>query len=192
MTVGYIHSGKTTFGKQLAQILPRIICLERDPISAMLNDHFPALLLEDKKNWNEIGYEKIKDKVYNLILQEIKRNHKLNMILTNCHTQKEFRGKTINQFRLEITNAKIIMVYFDIDMKEIENRVRNSVKPTNVLTYSTNFMESLERQKKIFDVPTADEADYFFTVRNNTNTNDVMEKISDIVNEPINSPDSNG
>lgn len=181
MTVGYIHSGKTTFGRKLASLVPHTVCLERDPVAAMLNENFPAVLEEDKKTWDLKNGQRLKDRIFNIILQEAKDNPDLHLVLTNCNARREDRTKQIAALRAEMKEAKIIMVYFDIDIQEIERRVQFSEKPKTVLTVSSDFVESLQKQKTFFQKPAEDEADLFFTIRNNENTDEVLAAISELL-----------
>lgn len=177
MTVGYMHSGKTTFGQELAATLPHVACLERDPIAAMLNEHFAPVLENDRANWHAKGHERLKDKVFNLIFEEAIADPHLTIILTGCHIAKDFRLKTIKELMARMPDCKTIMVYFDVDQTELERRVCNSVKPTNILTVSKSFLESLHKQRERFETPTADEADHFFTIKDNQNTEEVIAQI---------------
>ena len=186
LTVGYIHTGKTSFGRQLAQELSQTVCLERDPLAAMLNDHFVAMVEADKKHWDVFGKERLKDKLFNLLLEEAKANDDLNLVLTNCHAYLDYRTKLIQELKTELHDVKIVLVYFDNDIAVLEQRIRTSNKPTNVLTVSQNFTEVLERQKKVFEAPTAAEADYFFTIKNNINTQDVVDQIKALLSSKSN------
>jgi shikimate kinase len=181
MTVGLIHSGKTTFGKLLAAQLPHAAILERDPIASMLNDHFSPVLRQDKMNWTKQGHEKLKDRIYKLILEEAINDAELTIILTGCHAVKNYRTETISQLRQAMPDAKVIMVYFDVDHEEISRRIHQSDKPTHVLTISKNFQEVIERQQKTFEVPYPTEGDYFFTVKNNENTQEVLTAILNLI-----------
>ena len=176
LTVGHIHCGKTTFAKMLTKAVPELIYLERDPIPAMLNDNFPALMKLDVKNRAE-GRETLKDKIYNVMLNEAIESEESNVLIATCHMHKKSRDIVIKKFKDHAIDVKTVMVHFDIDQDVLEERVRTSQRPTNILTVSKTFMENLEKQRKDFETPSPDEADYFFTVKNNKNNEEVIEKI---------------
>lgn len=174
MTVGLSHTGKTSFGKVLADQLPHAAILERDPIASMLNEHFSPVLRQDKLNWNKNGHEKLKDRIFQMVLQEAINDEELTIILTGCHARKSYRSETINQLKQRLPSSKIVMVYFDVDYNKILERIHESNKSTAVLTISKNFQQVIERQQKVFDIPTPDESDYFFTIKNNQNKDYVI------------------
>ncbi len=179
LTVGYIHSGKTSFARRLMAELPDLVCLERDPIATMLHNDFPAIKRMDMANRN-VGKQTVKDKIYELMLSEM-IDSDVDILISACNSTRQTRKEIIDRYKTHIPHARFIIVYFDIDMAVLERRVQDSIRSTDALTVSKTFAESLNNQKKFFEIPTTDEADVFLTIRNNENTDEIISQIASLL-----------
>jgi len=182
LTIGHIHSGKTSFARKFIEKVPNTIHIERDIVASFVSERFPTIkqhqLAKFNKNFplREEIYEKIEDSAI-----KTPKNH---LFYAQCHTFSAYRAQRIQKFRKMGQNWKILGIYFDISPEILEKRVKSSKKSQNVLTFSKNFVENLEKQKKMFQKPTKSEIstfDHFFTIKNNENEAEILEKIIKIV-----------
>jgi len=176
MCIGKTHSGKTTFGKNLAKKI-RGVVLETDPIALFLKKEFPINLDQDKEHDGTFREPSLKIKIYQLILDHILNLEKFPIILTNSNMHRKLRQQNITKFHQK--NYEVIGVYFNYSEEFLRQRVKKANKDISVLGVSKNFDNLLEKQRSIFVEPNQEEFDYFFEV---TDEKQLLEVEREIIN----------
>ena len=179
ITVGKTHSGKTTFGKELAKKLKdKCILLDSDVLTDFLKDNFPGLYQGDwVKKTNKLlspGYYLKRVVLLEIYKQALKTN--LLIISTSSNSKEVLRHQT--RSLAERAGRKFIIIYFNLPEKVLLNRIKHSNRSKNCLIYSKNFTDLLvNRQTKHFEAPKAKEADFFFEINNDKSRKNVKLKI---------------
>lgn len=176
MTVGKTHSGKTTFAKALEKRMPNSIVVDQDNHAEILQTYYPALV--PKEGPNTIKYaltQTIVDYAVNetnchVILCNSNRNPKVRTNLLNYYYQNKFAS---------------ILVNFDIPDQLLIERIRKSERNTAILRTVSSFEEVLAQQqnethKDNLIVPSKNEADHLFVIKNDKEIESVISKIIEI------------
>ncbi|GGH88258.1 putative kinase [Pullulanibacillus pueri] len=178
MTVGKTHSGKTTFARALEKALKHSFVLDQDNHAEFINTFYKNLLPEK-------GANTLKHALSKLIVDYAKENTDFHFIICNANRSRKGRRYMLE----ELFNKEAflrILVHFDIPDHVLQERVRKSERNTNIFrgAYSS-FQEVLicqqaESLKEDVTAPIEGEADYLFTIRDNTDADIVIKKIVQI------------
>ena len=177
ITVGKIHSGKTTFAKALEKQLKNTVVIDRDNHSEFLNTYYKALVPKQ-------GINNLKNAITKTIIDYALDRTDLNIILCNSNRSWRNRARLLSMFH--DAGFYSIIVYFNIPDKILEARVANSDRSTNVLRKASNFKEVLVRQQSEDNrlnnrgTSVKDEANCSFEINNNEEAQLTIEKIVDI------------
>lgn len=177
LTVGRTHSGKTTFGRQLAEVLPRPLLVETDTIELFLKANYPPLYSDLK----DPDQRQMRGRLKLSLLHDIATaglESKCNIILTNSNLQKQQRSETINKIRK--FGAFVAIVYLNVPVEILLARIRSANRSTAVLTSSANYEELLMRKQyqDLLEPPTLEEADTIFEIGDDQ----ITETIDKIIN----------
>ncbi len=173
MTVGKTHSGKSTFGQTLASHLDNACVIDQDNHAALINTYYKALLTKHGPNL-------LKYSVLETIIDYAITQTDLHIILCNAFRSHIGRSKLLDKFRnYKFTTA---LVYFDIPDEVLAARVTTTQRSTAIFRSASSFGEVLARQqaesgKGDIVPPSADEADYLFTLGSNKEAQAVVDKI---------------
>jgi len=183
MTVGKTHSGKTTFGKELATKLKKACVLDSDVLAEFLKTTYPSLYNvdynRDNNEFTQWYYLKL-----SLMIEIFKRALKtdVTVISTAANSNKGIRKRARILSHKEW--RKIIMVYFNRPEKILLDRIANSGRSKLCLTHSKDFKDLLlNRQSKIFEIPNPKEADIFFEINDDKSWKAVQSKILKLLKE---------
>lgn len=181
MTVGKTHSGKTTFGKELANKLKRSCVLDFDILGDFFKVTYPWLyesnLFKNSKDSTQWHYLKLK--VRNEILKQALKTN-LPIVFTSANSTKTLRSKASNL--VHKAWKKIVMVYFNWPENILLDRIAHSGRSKLCLTHSKDFKDLLlNRQSKIFEAPNTKEADIFFEINDDKSWKEVQSKILKII-----------
>lgn len=178
-TVGKTHSGKSTFGKFLSEKLENSVWIDNERIDLFLKGQFNKLYTDPKvRSEKSAENPDLKMKINQVILKDALENN-FNVILTNAN-MKSYTRK-LEEAQAIQNDAKFILVYLNYPDEELIVRIQTAGKPTEVLNESTSFIDLLEKQSKLFEEPTEDEADYFFEIQKVEEIDSVVKKIMQIV-----------
>lgn len=178
VTVGKTHSGKTTFARALEQKLENSFVMDQDNHAEFINTYYKSL--QPKK-----GPNTLKHAISRLIVDYAKEHTNLHLIISNSNRSKKGRSYLLDELfpKSEYTR---ILVHFDIPDEVLQARVANSNRSTNIFRGPyTSFVEVLKRQQiessheDVLD-PALGEADYQFIIKDNRETNFVIEEIMKI------------
>jgi predicted kinase len=177
MTVGKTHSGKTTFGKKLAQKIKNSILIDTDEIAGFLKDNYVNLYNTDfLKNSNQLspGYF-LKKEIANTIFKSTFKTDLL-IISTSANSTKKLRKGLLNLARKN--GRKVIMIYFNLPEKILLDRINKSNKSKKCLYHSKNFKDLLLNKQSIrFEGANEKEADYFFEINKVINADKVFDEV---------------
>jgi shikimate kinase len=178
-TVGKTHSGKSTFGKKLKQALKNSVWIDNESIDLFLKEQFNSLYTNsDIRATKTAENPDLKMKINQVILKEALENN-LNVILTNANMKKITRK--LEEAHAIQNDAKFILVFLNYPNEVLKDRISKANKSTKVLNESSDFYDLLDRQNKLFEQPTDDEADYFLEVNKEEEVDDVIKKILQVV-----------
>ncbi|WP_438311264.1 AAA family ATPase [Sporosarcina sp. FA9] len=177
MTVGKTHSGKTTFAKDLEEVMPNSIVIDQDNHAEFLHTFYPRLLPKD-------GQNTIKYDLTQTIVNHAVNKTDGNIILCNSNRNCDGRLKLLDFYYEKGFTS--ILVYFDMPAHILKERISKSLRSTMILRTVSTFDEVLTRQdtedkSKVEQVraPEENEADYLFVIQNE---NEVQAVINQIVN----------
>lgn len=101
--------------------------------------------------------------------------NQVSCIHTACNTYREQRKRILQIAKQNW--ATTIVVFFDIPLETIRQRIANEISHKDQSLYKHWFEGNLEWMLDVFETPSPDEADYFFHITDNEQWNDVLEKI---------------
>lgn len=178
MTVGKTHSGKTTFARKLHEQLPGFCLIDTDEVMPFLRKQVPEILAYEKSLGHTLDTTKLRSSIGKLMM-ETAFSYGLSLIVPNGHITRNVR----NQKRelAQKYKAKVIYVSFELPTEVLAERIRTTVRSTDPLNLSNSYEELLERQQKIFEEPSDEEADYFFVIKQASDCDQVMEQVLGII-----------
>ncbi|MFZ2150981.1 MAG: AAA family ATPase [Candidatus Absconditicoccaceae bacterium] len=183
MTVGKTHSGKTTFGKELAINLKKTCVLDSDVLAEFLKTTYPSLYNVDyNRDSNELtqGYYLKLSLMIDIFKRALKTD--VTIISTAANSNKGIRRRA--RILTHRAGRKLIMVYFNRPEKVLLNRIASSSRSKLCLTHSKDFKDLLlNRQSKVFEIPDSKEADVFFEINDDKSWKDVQLKILKLTQE---------
>jgi predicted kinase len=175
MTCGLNHTGKTTFWKALQSQLSPSIIVDNDQLRIFAQNNFPDLYGKTKqfkdREWNQINMKTLLFKT----MIEYSLANQVSCIHTACNTYREQRKRILQIAKQNW--ATTIVVFFDIPLETIRQRIANEISHKDQSLYKHWFEGNLEWMLDVFETPSPDEADYFFHITDNEQWNDVLEKI---------------
>lgn len=174
MTVGKTHSGKTTFAKELENKLENSLVIDQDNHAEFIHRYYKNLL-------SKHGPNRLKPAITRLIVDYAVEQTDLHLIVCNSNRSKIGR-RNLLEGPFNKDKFVRILVHFDIPDDILMERVAKSERSTNILRVASNFKEVLLRQQAdpisegIVD-PVEGEADYLFVVKDNEETEAVIDEI---------------
>lgn len=91
--------------------------------------------------------------------------NQVSCIHTACNTYREQRKRILQTAKQNW--ATTIVVFFDIPLEIIRQRIANDIAHKDQSLYSKWFEGNLEWMLDVFETPSEDEADYFFRITDN-------------------------
>ncbi len=185
MTVGKTHSGKTTFGKEIAKKLKHVCLLDSDEIAEFLRDKYPDLYDKDfVKGSNELasGYHLKRMVVLDVYRQALKT--KLPIISTSANSTKKIRTEVRRLAKK--SGRKVIMVYFNLPETLLVGRIKASQRSQKCLYHSKDFIDLLvNKQKQRFEAPNKKEADYFLEITDEVSGVKAFKEVIKLLKEQV-------
>ena len=185
MTVGKTHSGKTTFGRELAQRLGPCCLLDSDEVADFLKKTYSDLYqadYEEGSNQPTRGYYLKLAVVAEIYKAALSTN--LPIIFTTSNAKKQLRQE-ICRLAKE-SGRSTIMVYFNIADEVLVERINNSQRLGDNQAEIQSFNHFLINiQTHRFEVPIAAEADYYFEINGESNKQ-VLEQALKVMGPPVN------
>lgn len=162
ITVGYTHSGKTTFAHKLEECFEESFVVDTDKIALFLKKDFSKLLYS-KNNSFDLDNPNIKlSLMINILDWWI--NAWFMPILSNWNHIKSFRNFLIDKLRKSW--FEVWLVYFNLPIELIKKRIILANKPKDIFFVSKTFEDVLEKQQSYFEKPSPIEVDKFFEIKN--------------------------
>ena len=176
------HSGKTTFWERLSKQIKNTCLLDNDIITDFLRKTYPKLYQDDlDKSGKPTKDYKLKDQIIMaLINASYKKN--INTIYTASSATKQIRHQIKEQ--ANNNNKKLILVYLNFPDNILLNRINNTERKKNNKDHIKKFTDLLiNKQSLRYEIPTSDEADLFFEIKNEEDITTVEQKIIQLVNK---------
>lgn len=180
MTVGKTHSGKTTFARKLHEHLPAFCLIDTDEVTPFLRKQVPEILAYEKSLGHVLDMTKLRSSIGKLMM-ETAFSYGLSLIVPNGHITRNVRDQ--KRELAQKYQAKVIYVSFELPTEVLAERIRTTVRSTDPLNLSNSYEELLERQEKIFEKPSPEEADCFFPIKQVSDCDQVMEQLLAIVGQ---------
>lgn len=172
MTVGKTHSGKTTFSKELESILKKAIVIDQDNHAEFINNHYKKLRPAE-------GPNTLKFSITNAIVAYATEQSNFHIILSNSNLNKSGRTNVLRYFHDK--GFESIIVYFDLPIDILKERVEQTQRNNIILRNATSFLEVLERQENSREIiPSKDEANYLFDIRDPNRITEIIQQIKAI------------
>ena len=172
-TIGKTHSGKSTFAKKLEEHLSNAIIVDQDNHATFVNTYYNKLQLNKNPNQLKIGLSKY-------ILDFTIKQTNLHIILCNSNINQDARIELMESFFPKELFLRII-VHFNINDALLLTRITESKRSTTIFRdRNLTFEQLLANQSNKVDPPDIYEADYIFTLDENTNQQQLIEKIVNI------------
>ncbi|MGR9050509.1 AAA family ATPase [Halobacillus faecis] len=175
MTVGMTHSGKSTFARLLEEKVKNTVVVDQDDHAAFLNTHYSKLVPDD-------GPNSIKHRMTKMIVDHAIVETDLHLILCNSNRNAKARKALLEDFKRK--DLSTILVFTDVPDSMLETRVRETKRDPSVLRTVSSFDEVLRRQQEEssqIQAPSAEEADHFFTIKNEGEVSGVLTKAADLL-----------
>lgn len=179
MTVGKTHSGKTSFAKALEKRLPGSLVIDQDVQAEFLHTYYQQIVPREGPNL-------IKNALTKMIVEYAVDETACHVILSNSNRHCDGRRRLLNYFASK--RLKTIIVHFDIPEAILMERIALSQRDTSILRTVSTFEQVLVQQQagdgeKTIATPGKSEADHLFTIKNEADTESVIQNILDIVNK---------
>lgn len=170
MTVGKTHSGKTTFAKELEAVLQQAIVIDQDNHAEFINSHYKKLRPTE-------GPNTLKYSITNAIVNYAAEQSNFHIILSNSNLNITGRTNVLRYFHDK--GFESIIVYFDLSMDLLKERVEQTQRSNAIFRSASSFLEVLEKQENSTEiqVPSEDEANYLFTIKDPIHTADIIQQI---------------
>ena len=174
MTIGKTHSGKTTFGKKLEEMLPTSIVIDQDNHATFLHTHYPKLIPEHNPF-------KLKILLSQFILNYAITETDAPIIISSANLSKNGRNALLEQFFPQDMWTRIY-VYFDYSNETLHQRIKHTTRSTTIFRDTTMTFEHLiEKHAEQLEPPTVDEVDYLLHVNETQSIEYVIEKIYELI-----------
>jgi len=186
ITIGKTHSGKTTFGKDIKQRFSDIIFFDADILGDFFKIHYPWMYNQELLPLNEEGMTagKSLEIVTRLEILEKASQTKYPLLISASHASSETR-KTMLELA-HTYNRNLILVFFNYSEEFLLERIKNSGRDRVSLTESKTYENLLlNKQKQIFETPTADEADIFFEITDNESLECTKQQILNLISSSL-------
>lgn len=181
MTVGKTHSGKTTFGMELAKKIKKSCVLDADILSEFLKTNYPVLYESDRKQNTQEKTPWYFLKV-SLMIEIFKSALKSDstIISTAANSNKKIRSR--GRLLAHRAGRKLIMISFNRPEHILLERITTSTRSKICLSKSEDFKDLLiNKQKKLFESPSPKEADIFFEINDDQSRKKVQKEIISLI-----------
>ncbi|SEM51737.1 ATP-binding protein [Paenibacillus sp. OV219] len=173
VTVGVTHSGKSTFARALEHQLPNSVVVDQDNHAEFINSYYMKLRPKD-------GPPQLKYAVTQTIVNYAIHQTNLHLILCNSNRDREGREQLLKHFQNE--GFITVLVEFDLPDHILQQRVANSERSKKIFRSASSFEEVLRRQQAdphnvAMNKPTAEEADFMYTIRSTDDVQSVIQQI---------------
>ncbi len=162
VTYGPTHSGKTTFAKQLQEMLgesAKFIRVDNDEVDEFIKEKFLNL----RNDPEVLSRRSPTDPDLRLLIPQLIAGYALREgysgIATASHPKKAIRDTYCKIAR--DNNANVVLLMFNISEPEALHRIKQNQRDTHILDVHPNggadFADLFEKQKKIREAPLSEE-----------------------------------
>ena len=178
-TFGVTHSGKTTFAKQLKDILGSTFeLIDPDLFNSLIKENYPTIYQVDSAQKNFDTRALLKYEIFKIIVRHAFCIG-LNVIAVSSNINRNVRSRLY-----EFENVRRIAIVFDITQETILDRINKGRDGLDTYTYETSDHKKLyEKQIERMELPEEDEYEYKFVVDKNNTPEKVQQEIRQLVIE---------
>ena len=182
ITVGKTHSGKTTFGKEIKKSVPNTILFDTDELGDFLKTTYPRMFDKDILPLNEKAETAGKSLQLATRFEILEKASQtgLPLFISAAHASKESRENMLDLSHKYDRN--LILIFLNYSEEILLERIKNSGRDKVCLVVSKTYENLLlNKQRKIFEPPTSDEADIFFEITDETSLQQTKQKILNLI-----------
>lgn len=132
MKVGKMHSGKTTFAKELESVFQEAVVIDQDNHAEFINSHYKKLLPIE-------GPNTLKFSITNAIVEYAALQSNFHIILSNSNLNKSGRTSVLRCFHEK--GFKSIIVYFNLSIEILRARVEQTQRSKAIFRSALSFLE---------------------------------------------------
>lgn len=179
MCVGYTHSGKTTFAKDLVKDESNIVLIDNDEIATFINAKYP-LAVHSSYNRVKRTYKEPNFKF--LLFQEIFKfclRADLNVIHSSGNLGEDSR-KFI-KINAKKYNYKLVTIYFNLPRELLLERIKNTKKDTKAFRSSKSWSEILPKQDLYANLPPSNKNTIYFEIKNEKDYQIVSKEVKELL-----------
>ena len=179
MCVGYTHSGKTTFARNLEKELTNIVLIDNDDIATFINAKYPVAVFSPynsvKRTYKEPNFKF-------LIFQESFKfclRAGLHVIHASGNLGKDSRifiRKNVKKY-----NYKLITIYFNLPKELLLERIKNTKKDTSAFRSSKKWSEILPKQELYAKLPPSRKNTVYFEINKKDDYDKVCKEIIKLI-----------
>lgn len=175
MCVGFTHSGKTTFAKQLKNSTKDIVVVDNDIIADFINREYKEIVFSPfnfkKKNYQDPNLKFHLSK--EILIFSL--NAGLNVIHASGNLGKDAQGfieKTAKKY-----NYKLITIYFNFSNPFLISRIQKTKKSRSCFRLSCTWDEVFEKQRLYAKLPPDNKKGIYFEIKNMADYKKTLQKI---------------
>lgn len=175
MCVGYTHSGKTTFARNLEKKLKNIVLIDNDDIATFINGKYPLAVFSSynkvKRTYKEPNFKFLifKEAFKFCLRASLNVIHASGNLGNDSHT---FIRNNVNKY-----NYKLITVYFNLPRELLLERIKNTKKDTKAFRSSKKWLEILPKQDLYAKLPPSKRNTIYFEIKNSKDSQNVFSEI---------------
>jgi len=175
--VGMTHSGKTSFSREWCKKNSTTIMIDNDEIREWVVDHYNSVHVKEWEVGSWRSFEK--PKLIGGLLKTLVTHSAgvwQSVILSGGNIRKGWRKKLFTF--LDSLWYTIILLYFDVDVETIRERVASSKKEKKILVFSKTFEKLIDKQLSIYEKPNSDETEHIISISESLSTQDIIHLVS--------------
>lgn len=175
MCVGYTHSGKTTFAKQLKNHIKDLVIIDNDIIADFINKEYKEVVFSPF-NFKKKTYQDPNLKFYlskEILIFSLKAG--LNVIHASGNLGKDvqdFIEKTAKKYKY-----KLITIYFNFPQSFLISRIQKTKKSKSCFRFSWSWDEVFKKQKLYAKLPPNNKKGIYFEIKNMQDYKKTLQKI---------------
>lgn len=180
MCVGFTHSGKTTFSRELESKLTDAVLIDSDAIAEFAKNNYENLFTSEyNRSKRSLDDPNLKFGLYQHIFEFALRADTPTIILSNGNLANDMRNYIQNE--AQKYDYKVITVYFNLPTDVIAQRVASSIKDISVFTLKKTWSDIVAQQKRYAELPPSKDTDYYFEIIDDNSRKVVFDEILDIL-----------
>ncbi len=182
MCVGYTHSGKTTFAKELeSELHATKVIIEGDVIAAFAKKNYIDVFTSDySKSKKKISDPNLKFLLYKSIFGFSMNAGIQTIILSNGNLDNDIRNYITKS--AQESDYKMITVYFNLPESTIAERIRSTTKGTDAFAYTKNWEDIKKQQDRYAELPPS-KTDIYYEITDEASLKQAKQSLISLLNQ---------